>query len=119
MTELSIEYFSVTKKDTCSASNSKQGQLNITRNRPNSIVKPDVDDGGRSADVSKRDLVKNLNFSSYRESNQSLVNAISWNGPINHGNRSFKTSMKNVDVSLQFLLNCRNLTQINLGIFLG
>ena len=116
-------YFSVTKKYTCSASNSKQGQLNITRNRPNSIVKPDVDDGGRSADVSKRDLVSSAtvnaclppmddgnvtgfekrndqNFSSYRELNQSIVKAIAWNGPINHGHRSFKTSMKNVDVSL-------------------
>ena len=105
-----------------SASSSEQGQLNITRNRPNSIVKPNEDDWGRSADVSKRDLVSSAtansrlppmddgnvngfekrndkNFSSYRELNQSIVNAIAWNGPINHGHRSFKTSMKNVDVS--------------------
>ena len=109
--------------DKCpSASNSEQGQLNMSRNRPNSIVKPYEDDWGRSADVSKRDLVlsatansrlppmddgnvngfekrNDQNFSSYRELNQSIVNAIAWNGPINHGHRSFKTSMKNVDVS--------------------
>ena len=110
--------------DKCpSASNSEQGQLNISRNRPNAIVKTDEDDWGRSAEVSKRDLVSSAtansrlppmddgnvngfkkrndkNFSSYRELNQSIVNAIAWNGPINHGHRSFKTSMKNVDVSL-------------------
>nr|CAH0107910.1 unnamed protein product [Daphnia galeata] len=102
--------------DKCpSASNSEQGQLLLytSRNRPNVVGKTDEDDWGRSAEVTDPHLLplddRNVtsfekrndnNFTtSYRELNQSIVNAIAWNGLIYHGHRSFKTSMKNVDVN--------------------